>query len=432
MRLREPEPRAGLADRITWLIVAVTVAGLPLAVHPSGKDAFRLPKDLLLQSSGILLATVAVCARILGAPVRPSNRWSRMLVVVLGAILFWSTLVTLLSTNRILSLFSLLTLAAAAMLFVAFYNSIESRPLSVLYVALAPSIINACIAVAQRTGIWIPFGMGTETSRLRTVGLFGNANDLAMFLVPSSLAAIALAMSSPRHRASGIVIAAILLTALAASETIGAVGAVAAGILVLLYRFRPRYAWIAVLLALPLASGVIAVSGRLPNVRAKLSSAARGDYDPLLSGRIPGFVTAWRMFRANPITGVGLGCFRFHYFDQKISAAAEDPAVRTTMVSHPENFGQAHNEHLQILAEGGLPGYALFIAALSVIARISFRQTPASADERSVFSRTLAVPLAAAIFVLTLTAFPFRLASPTLNGLFFCAATLVWGERADH
>jgi O-antigen ligase len=433
VELRGPRARGSLADSITWLIVAATMIGLPLLINLSGKDAFRLPKQLLMEGSGIILAAAALCATILGVPLGQANRWPRRLVMVVMAALLWSAVTTLASTNRTLSVFSLLTLTAATMLFVAAYNSVQNRSIAVVYVALAPAVINACIAIAQRTAIWIPFRIEEQqnTSRLRTIGLFGNPNDLGMFMVSPALAAIALASASPRHRVPATVIFALLSTALIASETIGAIAAVAVGIFALLYRIRPRLAVLGLLFAFLLALTVVGVSGNLPQVRAKILTAARGDFDPLLSGRIPGFVTAWRMFRANPIAGVGLGCFGLHYFDEKIAIASEDPSLGTIMSSHPENFAEAHNEHLQIMAEGGLPAYAIFIIALSILARVSFCELTEPNDRRSVFAQTVALPLAVAIFVLTLTAFPLRVAGPTANGLFICALTLSWSARAN-
>jgi O-antigen ligase len=38
-----------------------------------------------------------------------------------------------------------------------------------------------------------------------------------------------------------------------------------------------------------------------------------------------------------------------------------------------ESFGEAHNDHAQLLAETGIPGYALFIVFLIAIARVTFR-----------------------------------------------------------
>ena len=423
------ESQLTIAERISWLIVAITTTMLPLAVTLSGKDVFRLPKHLLLEASGIVLASVAICSMLIANPLGRGKRWDQTLLVVVGAVMLWSAVTTLTSTNRILSIFSLVTVAAATMLFVATYDTVQSRSLAVLYVALAPALINAVLAIAQRTAVWNPFTLdGEQTARLRTTALLGNPDDVGMFLVAPTLAAAALAIASKRHRVPAIIIAMVLVCGMLASETLGAIIALSAGLFVLILSIRPRVAVIAALVALLLGTGFVRLSpARWSATRSKIAAAARGDVDPLLSGRLPAVLAAWRMFHARPLYGVGLGCFAFHYFDERIAVEMDHPSLLNRSVV---NFGEAHNEHLQILAEGGLPAYGIFIVALLLLARISFRKIEEDGDARSVFAHRIALPLAVSIFTLTLSSFPLRLAAPTANTLFFCAITMAWSANA--
>jgi hypothetical protein len=87
-----------------------------------------------------------------------------------------------------------------------------------------------------------------------------------------------------------------------------------------------------------------------------------------------------------------------------------------------------HNEHLQILAEEGLPAYVMFLAAIAFVGSRSFLRHQTDAPDTAIFARSLALPLAAAFFVLTLSSFPLRLAAPTVSILFLSALVVAWSE----
>jgi O-antigen ligase len=100
-------------------------------------------------------------------------------------------------------------------------------------------------------------------------------------------------------------------------------------------------------------------------------------------------------------------------------------AKHPEFMSSEENFHDVHNDHLQILATTGVPGYLLFLAALWQLARVSF-DAHADGDTRTRFARRFAFPAAAAFVVLTLAQFPLELSAPTLQALFFAALTVAW------
>ncbi len=420
-----------IADRLSWLVVSLTTFALPLVVSLTGKDPFRLPKQLFLEASSIILATIAICATILGAPLAV-HRQPRSLRLVIVAALLWPSVTALTSTNRMLSVFSLVTVASATMLFVAAYNAASHRSIAVLYVALAPALINAVIAVAQWTNMWDP--LQTAAARpphLRAVALLGNPNDVGMFLVAPTLAAFAFAVASETHRLGAGIVGAVLASGVMASETLGALAALSTGLFVLFFRQRPRLAVTGAFLTILLLGASLSLSPtRWSAARSKFSAAARGDLDPLLSGRLAPFFAAWRMFLEHPIVGVGPGCFAFHYFEAKVANEMKHPSLINQRSEVPPNFGEVHNEHLQVLAEGGLPAYGIFIAALVVLARPSFRSCDAGTEARTRFAYHLGFPLAVSIFVLSLSSFPLRLAAPTQNTLMFCAMALAWSKDA--
>ncbi|MGH9456431.1 MAG: hypothetical protein ACRD2J_02175, partial [Thermoanaerobaculia bacterium] len=94
------------------------------------------------------------------------------------------------------------------------------------------------------------------------------------------------------------------------------------------------------------------------------------------------------------------------------------------------NFGEAHNDYLQVLAVTGAPGLALFLAGLILVGRISIgrRGDAGIADDRSRFARTLALPLAVAVAVMAAASFPLELGPTIWSQLFFAALALRWGR----
>lgn len=417
-----------MGQRFAWVIVATTSLVLPFVVTPAGTDLFRLGKHVVLLASGMTLATIAICSLLLGTPLNKDAHWPRHLPLLILSTLGWCALDTIVSTNRELSIYSMLTLGAAAMFFCATYLCARTQSLSlVLGIVFVPPLINSFTAVMQRVGAWTVFAVDVVNGRGHTTAFIGNANDVGMYLVAPSLAAAALGLTSRRHRIAAFAVTAILLAGMAASETVGALAAAFAGLMVLLFSIHPRTATIAALLAVLTTTAYLRLSPvRWEATRAKLVS---GDIDRMLSGRLPAFLAAWNMFKHHPVFGVGIGCFGYQYFDEKIAVEFEHPWL---MDRHAENFAEVHNEHLQVLAEGGLPAYCLFLASLVLLARVKWTTGAETADLRGAFARRLALPLAVAIAVLTLSSFPFRLAAPAQSILFLCAAVFAWSDDGSN
>jgi small-conductance mechanosensitive channel len=101
------------------------------------------------------------------------------------------------------------------------------------------------------------------------------------------------------------------------------------------------------------------------------------------------------------------------------------------------SFAETHNDHLQVAAETGLPGYAIFLSALFVLAWPSRRRAviasgaavPPQTVRRS-FAHAFRAPLAAAFFVAALAQFPLQLAAPRLAFITLAALAVGW-DRAD-
>lgn len=427
--------RCRLLERAAWTVIATTVLILPVIISTSGKEAFRVPKDLLFVGAGISLVALAAMRRILCHDSRYGTGFPRRIVILAAAAIGWSGLSTLFSVNRTLSFQSLLTAVAATVFFLGCYEALGKRPLSVLWLAVAPALLNAVLAVAQysRAIAW-PVAVADPQPRMRAIGLLGNPNDLGMLLVAPIIVLAALALTSKRARLLALSACVALGAGLLVTETLGALAAALAGLFVMGVFTRPRMTVAGAVIALGVFFAVMRASpARWALAQARFDAVARGDLDTVLSGRVAAFEAAWDMFVENPVLGVGLGCFRSQYFDHRtMTVMATAPLTHnealTWSLNRVElNFSEVHNEHLQTLAEGGLPLYGVFVASLVVVAGPSLRKS--GNDSRAELARRAALPLSCAIATLTLTAFPLRLAAPTATTLFLIAALLSWSEH---
>ncbi|HEY2322593.1 MAG TPA: O-antigen ligase family protein [Thermoanaerobaculia bacterium] len=373
-------------------------AGLLLTatIVSGGAERFRLAKEVVFRGEAIVLvALFAFWAT-------SANRtwkftWRKEYLLAL-AIVAWAAITTLTSTNRVLSIDPLITVVAAAIIF--FASSLAARP-RLLDVVMAACGINAVAVILQEAKLWVPFppapGQGTHYS---SVGLLGNANDVGTYLAAPAVVAVAVAVTSAgKRRWIYAAIALLLAGGIIASATRTAVVAMVAG-LVVFGLVHSRRAAVIVLAALVIfAFVVLSPATTLGREMRDLGHAAvNRDLQTLFSERLVPFLTAIDMTRDHPLIGVGPGCFKYHYMPYRVALFGRYPDAWTK--GYPMNWGEVHNDHLQVAAETGLPGYALFLAAIALCA----------GRKKSAFRW----PLAAVIFVLTLAQFPLELAAPRL------------------
>jgi len=190
---------------------------------------------------------------------------------------------------------------------------------------------------------------------------------------------------------------------------------------------RLRVAAVVAALALLLAASLH--PGSRQRFERLFSIASSGDLPEITSFRVMPAATALLMFRERPLLGAGPGTFSATYMTEKLKADQAHPQwIR------PRNpmFGQVHNDHLQVLAETGLPGYLLFIGGLALLASITFR-SPAvnsASDPRVRFARLFAFPAALTFAVLALAQFPLQLTSPMVADLYLAALCFTWTESS--
>jgi hypothetical protein len=413
----------------SWYAVAAAVLLTPLVIAPAGKDRYRLVKDLLLVGDGILLIAIGLLAVVWGlASVRPYLRDPR--IVTAGAIVAWTAVAALLSSNQRLSVFALMTVTAAAAFFTAAYLTARDKPLAATALAVVPAIPNAILVMLQETGTWNPFAFdGAISLHEMSTALIGNPNDVGSYLVAPTMAAIVLTMADKKRRAVWAAAAALLVAALLFNRTLTALIAFTAGVCTLAaVASRRRLLTTAVI-----AIAAVATLATVPPLRQRAVTLAgylrAGEYDTLLTGRGTPNLAAARMAREHPLTGVGPGCFKFEYYPYKLEVEQDHPRLLTS-AGRTLNFSQTHNDHLQVMAETGLPGYLLLLAALVQWASLTFRPR-GTGDSRAEFARLLSLPLAVTLFVLMLAQFPLQLAAPTVAFTYLAAICCAWSPRPE-
>jgi O-antigen ligase len=299
----------------------------------------------------------------------------------------------------------------------------ERPPRALFIVPIVPALVNAIVALLQRSGT---SDVLTFDSRIdlhfRTAGLIGTPNELGVYLLVPTVVAAALAITSRgRARQLWIGATALLIAGIIASEALSAIAAIAAaGATLLMLSVRRAKRALAIMAAIAIIVAVAYAPLRTRAIRT-LSDVKDGRYLAATSYRIPAQLAAMRMFADHPLTGVGPGCYGFWYMPYKVQLNRE----HIEFLPFGENFGEAHNDHLQTLAVAGLPGYALFIVALVLLGRRSLRRDH---DEPRTFASVAALPLVVAFGVVALAQFPLSLAAPMSVALHY-AALIVAGAN---
>ena len=418
-----------MTPRVLLFVVLAGVVTIPLFLFP-GPDAFRFPKEMVLRVEAIVLAALAASWWILGKlDVDRRELLRKPLTIWLLAVLGWSTLTTLTAENRLVSAASLAYIVAMSVVFVATLVVSRERGMWLAAVPLAPAIVNGVVLFLQVTGRQ-PLKLTHDDPRITQTALIGNPNDVGSYLMVVALAATALALSSKRWRWPAVLAALFLIGATFASATLTAIG----GLLVGLFAIAAVRSW-KLALAAALASGVLvfAAFAYYPPLQHRVQRAREAvdakDWDVLLSYRFAGYATAWLMAKDHPLLGVGPGGYGWQYFDYRQKAEERWARLRRSG-GRQFNFAEAHNDHLQTLAQTGVVGYLLLLGALGLLARVSLRRGAPAPSEHTLFARTLALPLVAAFAVLAIAQFPLSLTAVLHTIATYAAMVLAWGGEA--
>ena len=410
----------GGAERAALFVLAAGALVIP-TVLGGGSDPFRMPKELAFRAEAIvLLAIVAfwITAR--------RHTWTfrrRPELIVAGAIVVWTVVTAIFSTNRQLSVDSLITVVAAVVIFIGTCLAAQTTSLVAVDVLMIACCSNALLVILQELLTHDHYG---------SVGFLGNSNDVGTFLLTPAVAAIVLSVTSNgTRRRVYAAIGVLLICGIAAAGTRTAFFALVASLLVFAVAHSRRAA-----VAVAITFGIVALLILSPataigrGLRKLARAATNRDYQHLFSERLLPFLAAVDMTRDHPLLGTGPGCFKYHYMAYRVGLRERYPTEWTR--GWPMNWGEVHNDHLQVASEAGLPGYALFLLAIGAGAGIASpakrRAGPASPE--ATFARAMRWPLATAVFVVCLAQFPLELAAPRLMLITLGALCITW-DRDD-
>src|SRR6478752_2695687 len=126
-----PVPSA--AERAATVVLAAGVL-ITAVIFSSGADRFRLPKELVFRAEAVVLVALTVIWATAGR-----RTWSftpRREHILALAIVGWAAITTATSTNRMLSTDALITVAAAAVIFVVTSIAARTAPLAAIDVLM--------------------------------------------------------------------------------------------------------------------------------------------------------------------------------------------------------------------------------------------------------------------------------------------------------
>lgn len=188
----------------------------------------------------------------------------------------------------------------------------------------------------------------------RVQGGSGDPNDLAAGLVPALVlgAGLLTLLRGPFARVSAVLALFVIATGFAAAESRGALVAAATATLAAFVFYRGRRAYVVVLLAFLVGSAAVWFS-IFPDAWQRITT-----FNNAGNGREEFWSVAWQIWQDHPIQGVGLN----NYLE-----ASPDYVRRPGSLKFVELIADkphvAHNTYLQMLAETGVIGLALFLSA---------------------------------------------------------------------
>jgi O-antigen ligase len=406
-------------------VVMTAVIVTAIAMQPGAFDVFRTPKDIALYFFALLLFTIGAAGVLLNEPIAQLfGALPKHPLFLAVAAATWTAVVTMTSLRPGASFWAPLTVTCFAVLFCAALFTANDRYLPALLVVFVPALVNSIVAAGQSTRLWSPWEVNPAIPmRLRTTGMVGNPNDLGTYLVIPALAALAAGLAWPKRRWM-LGIALILIVGIASAQSVTPFGAAIAGVFIMVFTSRTkRLRMVVVGATLVLIAAAAIHPASRERFRRLAENASSGQLPEMTSFRVMPAVTAFEMFLDHPIVGVGPGTFSSTYMTYKLRTDEKYPQwVRLGN----ESFGQVHNDHMQILAESGLPGYLLFLAGLALLASLSFRRPDPDANDGQRFAAIFALPAAGAFAVLAIAQFPMQLTAPLVPVLYLAALCFAW------
>ena len=143
------------------LVVLAAGAVVIATLFTRGADPFRLSKELVFHGEAIALLVMA--AFWITAKRRTWTVGKRPEFILAAAILGWTIVTTAASTNRLLSIDSLITVVAAVVIFVATCLAAQTKTLVMVDVLMTGCCVNAVVVILQELKIMLQMGRTDAT-----------------------------------------------------------------------------------------------------------------------------------------------------------------------------------------------------------------------------------------------------------------------------
>ena len=356
--VREPEQVAGLL----WPLALAAPFVPGLARLSNGGFTFRQELTVALVLAVAFALMLLRRAHAGRADSETATRAVRLSAASLAAFVAWTAVSALWATNVFAAAHHALSWVAYLLLLPLLVRAYASR--RVLSASL--KVLGAVVLVTAAANV--VGHLGSANSVLR-------ANGLGEPLAVSVPLFASLALSVRARRAallSGLAAAIAWLAVLQIAERAAFI-AVCVGLFVLALsslaapRFRPRSKGRAVAVALALLACVAFQYAPSPfeqsrhqPVLARLGATSAGDLNT--RARFLYWGTAFEMWRARPLAGVGSNNFSTAIPEARAAFAERRSDSPLSALNEQYLNAGAHNEYLQILAELGAVGFALFVA----------------------------------------------------------------------
>jgi O-antigen ligase len=385
------EPKLAIAVSIAFGFVLLVFVDLSTGLALFTVLSFLENLPLIGKATGILLALSWLAV----VMTRPDARSDFFAVhpgmsAVIGGFLGWTLLSAVWAESPGSALASFSRYLPIAMLFFIVFTAVRTRKQALL---VAASLLVGAVGVSIY-GLYAG-APASDAGRLAVGGVGDDPNGLASALVVGLALSIGVAANLKRY--PGVRLAAWTAGAfcvLGVFFTVSRGGLIALGVsliaaLFLAGRWRPRIAIATVLITIVTVYYFTALAP--PAARERITQSTSGQAQ-LEEGRTTIWAVGERMARANLIKGVGAGNFRIsspHYLLAPGVVARSDQIIDKPLV--------AHNMYLEILAETGIVGLALFGAILvfSLVCCMRAAKVYSRLRDRAgeLFARALAIGL---------------------------------------
>jgi len=308
----------------------------------------------LTKLAGLVLAAswlTYVTTRDRGGPNFASAHGTFLFVLV--AFVAWTALSALWAENPGEVAVSVSRYLPNVLLFVIAFTAVTSR-------RRALAVIVAFVGAATLSAVYgliSPAQFSEQEGFSRFGGSIGDPNEFAALVLVALVLALTLAAVARRAPAlRAMALGSVVLCTLAVFQSLsrGALVALAAALIVgIIVADRWRWAVVAVTVVVALSGLVYFTTFASPAARERITYSDGG------SGRTDIWTVGWRMVEAEPLHGIGAGNFQLssvHYLLRPGSIIRVDFIVDTPKV--------AHNIYLQVLAELGVVGLALFLGII--------------------------------------------------------------------